>query len=149
MKAKPLSYAECVRRIIRAAHAPVPFEQLLVAVARMRPFTSAHPDRTVRSALAESWQIVHTGEGYGYLPSLLKDNVFRIPLTPETIRSGTLVLTDETMCALWPSFYESGSWRDDRPPHIQLGGGGPSNNRSLTSKSPTGVGSDPRYCATG
>ena len=123
MKPEPPSYGECVRRVIRAAQAPMPFPDLIHAVARVRPLTSSHPDRTIRSALAETWQIVHTGEGYGYLPYLLKGSVFRIPLASEAIRTGTLVLTDETFCALWPSFHESESVRDERPPRIQLQGG--------------------------
>jgi len=119
-KTEPLSYAECVRRIIRAAKAPMSIQEIIYAVARMRPLSSRHPDQTIRSALTQTDQIVHTGTGYWYLPDLLKDNVFRLPLTPEALRSGTLALTDETMCALWPSFHESASLRDDRPPRIQL-----------------------------
>ena len=120
MKPEPPSYAKCVRRVIRAAKAPIPFPELLYAVARIRPLTSSHPDRTIRSALAETWQIIHTGEGYGYLPYLLRGSVFRIPLASEAIRAGTLVLTDEAFCALWPSFHESESLRDHRPPRVQL-----------------------------
>ena len=123
MKPEPPSYGECVRRVLRAAQAPMPFPELLDAVARIRPLNSSHPDRTIRSALAETWQIVHTGEGYGFLPYLLKGSVFRIPLTSEAIRAGTLVLTEETFCALWPSFHEIESLRDERPARIQLQGG--------------------------
>lgn len=122
--APPLSYAECVRRVIRAAKAPLPFHEIMSGVARLRPIASRHPEQSIRNALAQTRQIVHTGEGYWYLPYLLKGNVFRLPLTSETLRSGTLILTPEGMCALWPSFYESGSLRDKRPPRIELEGGG-------------------------
>lgn len=121
--AEPLSYAECVRRVIRAAKTPMPFQAILHAVARLRPITARDPQQTIRNALAQTYQIVHTGEGYGYLPYLLKGGVFRLILTPENLRSGTLILTDEVRCALWPAFFESGSPKDERLPHIQLDGG--------------------------
>lgn len=121
---KPLSYAECVRRVLQAAPAPITMDELIQAVGKMRPLTAKNIRSTLHNAINQSPVCTSLGDGrYWWMPYLLKENRFRLHPSTEDLQQGRLVITYEAKLGLWPSFSGSRSRRRDPFVHLELANG--------------------------
>ena len=114
MNKKPLSYIDCIRRVLQAAPAPITMDDLIQKVGEMRPLTAKNIRSTMHNAINQSPLCTSLGDGrYWWMPHLLKENHFRLHLSAEDLRQGQLVITSEARLGLWPSFYGPQSRRRD------------------------------------
>jgi len=121
---KPLSYTECVHRVLQAAPAPIAMDALIQAVGEMRPLTAKNVRSTLRNAISQSPLCTSLGDGrYWWMPHLLQENRFRLHLSTEDLEQGQLVITDEAMLGLWPSFFGPRSRTRASLVHVQLADG--------------------------
>ncbi len=124
MGKKPISYTECIHRVLQAAPAPVTMDELIQVVGEMRPLTAKNIRSTLHNAINQSPLCTSLGDGrYWWMPYLLKDNRFRLHLSTEDLKQGRLVITCEARLGLWPSFYGSRSRRRDPLVHVELADG--------------------------
>lgn len=124
MSEKPLSYTECVHRVLQAAPAPLTMDELIQTVGEMRPLTAKNIRSSLHNALNQSPLCASLGDGrYWWLPHLLKDNRFRLRPSAEILKQGHLPLTEEARLSLWPSFFCPESRRREPLVQVELVGG--------------------------
>jgi hypothetical protein len=121
---KPLSYTECVHRVLQAISAPITMDELIEAVGEMRPLTAKNIRSTLHNAINQSPLCTSLGDGrYWWMPHLLKENRFRLHLSTEDVEQGQLAITDEARLGLWPSLFGSQSRTRDPLVHVELADG--------------------------
>jgi hypothetical protein len=124
MNEKPLSYSECVHRVLQAASAPITVDELIQAVGEMRPLTAKNIRSTMHNAINQSPLCASLGDGrYWWMPHLLGENWFRLHPSTEDVQQGQLPITDEARLGLWPSFFGSRSRLRDPLVHVELADG--------------------------
>ena len=124
MSPKPLSYTECVHRVLQAISAPITMDELIEAVGGMRPLTAKNIRSTLHNAINQSPLCTSLGDGRcWWMPHLLKENCFRLHLSTEDVEQGQLAITDEARLGLWPSFFSSQSRTRDPLVHVELADG--------------------------
>jgi len=124
MSEKPLSYAECVHRVLQAAPAPVSMDALIHTVGEMRPLTAKNVRSAMHNAIGQSPLCTSLGDGrYWWMPHLLRENRFRLHLSTEDLGQGRLSITDEARLGLLPNFFGARSRMGDLTVHIELADG--------------------------
>ncbi len=124
MSQKPLSYAECVRRVLQAAPAPITMDELIQAVGEMRPLTSKNIRSTMHNAITQSRVCTSLGDGrYWWMPHLLKGNRFRLYPAAEDLKKGQLLLSRDAWLGLWPNFFDDRSQEGASLVRIELAAG--------------------------
>jgi hypothetical protein len=115
------SYTELVYAVLRAAKAPLTFDEIFAAVNARRAITTKNPKSTIRKILGQSWQMISLGNRrYGYLPRLINGSVLRLPLVSDNAVNEPLFYPHEVRDALWPAFFENQSHRDLGPVQLTL-----------------------------
>ena len=118
-KNKP-SNPDLVYESVISAGRSLTLDEILDAVNRRHPVTTRDPRATIRQILSQSRLLASTGDGrWGYLPELLRDNVFRLVFTEKKPAYGQLTYSWELRQALWPASSEIQKRRDVRP--VQMG----------------------------
>jgi hypothetical protein len=124
MSNKPVSYTDCVHRVLQAAAAPITMDELIQAVGEMRPLTAKNIRSTLHNAINQSPLCTSLGDGrYWWMPRLLKGNRFRLHASKDDLKQGQLTLTGEAKHGLWPSFFGSRSRTRDPLVRIELADG--------------------------
>jgi hypothetical protein len=124
MSEKPLSYTECVHRVLQAAPAPMTMDELIQAVGQMRPLTAKNIRSSLGNALHQSPLTTSLGDGrYGWMPHLLKGNSFRLRPSANDLKQGRLPVTEEAKLSLWPSFFGPRSRRREPLVRVDLADG--------------------------
>ena len=112
---------ELVLQVLRRAPDPLTLDELLAEVNTISPITSRNPRNSVRNAIYNTELIQATGDGrYGYLPALIEGAAIRHLLSADELRRSRLVLSWETIFALWPAVFEAQKRRDQGPRMLAL-----------------------------
>ncbi len=127
MSGKPnkSSYAALVRQVVHEAPEPLSVVEILRRVDRKRRVDTRSPENTIRSAIAQCYLIVNTGDRrYGWYPRLLKGSGVRVPLVASDLEQRRIVFDEEVRELIWPSFFVCQEDLEDREPvDLQMPGG--------------------------
>ncbi len=116
------SYLSCVSKALSESRHPLDIDELVSAVANLRPVGKAAKGAVYR-ALDKLYQAVPVDEGrFGWLSQLLTDNVVCHPLTSEEISHGHLLLDELEHSVFFPQFFQHFQ-PEDRTLSISLFGG--------------------------
>lgn len=112
-----------VLRVLRENRQPLSVEEILAGVQEIAPVHSANPKNTMRKAISQMFLVQPTDDGrYAYLPYLLADSRFRLPIERGELMRQYFTLGPELVIALWPSTFEIAKRRDESPALIELHG---------------------------
>ncbi len=101
-----ISYARAVCEVLRRADGPLPFADVLAAVAEMPVRPVPKPTRTVRNALRNSPLVVPVdGDRYAWSLWFLKGATVRHVLSRRELDEGSLRLGPDVCYALFPFLY--------------------------------------------
>src|ERR1700693_147393 len=118
------SNVDLVYEVLRSAERPLTFEKISARLNERRLVTTANPQATVRSALAQGAQLVSLGDGrYGYLPHLIDGSLLRVPLTQKKPANHPLIYPHEVRHALFPTSIEIQKRKSTRPAQLHLPNG--------------------------
>lgn len=118
------NYTQLVHEVVRSSDRPLCFEEIFDRVNERQPITTKNPKGTIRNALTQLHLVYSVGDGrYGYFPHLLKDSLFRMPLTEKKPAYHPLPFTGELTEALWPARKESSARQDLRAARVRLASG--------------------------
>ncbi|CAG0936916.1 hypothetical protein TFLX_05813 [Thermoflexales bacterium] len=118
---QPPSYTALAHQVVQAAREPLPFDEIMRRVHRIRPIDTKNPTNTIRNALSQSRLIVNTGDGrYGWILRLINGSVMRVTLTTSALSGTAIELGDDTRELLWPTFFEIQARCDRSPINLRL-----------------------------
>ncbi len=118
------NYTQLVHDVVRSSDRPLSFREIFDRVNERQPITTKNPKGTIRNALTQLRLVYSVDDGrYGYFPHLLKDSLFRMPLTEKKPAYHPLPFTGELTEALWPARNESGARQDLRAARLRLPSG--------------------------
>jgi len=102
------SFAQLVMQAVFGADRPLTLAEIKARVEMIRPVDTRNPQATLRTAVNSNRLIASLGgrpARYTWWPRHLAESSFRQPLADSDLKSGTLVLNEETWAALWPDFH--------------------------------------------
>lgn len=101
------SYITSVANALSTSSQPLSVDALVDKVRGQRPIGKGVRSAVYR-ALKQLYQAVPVGHGqYGWLSHLLRDNVFRHPLTNDEVRRGFLLLDELEHAVFFPQFFQT------------------------------------------
>jgi tetratricopeptide (TPR) repeat protein len=124
MKSEP-SFSKLVTQAVFDADHPLTLAEIKARVEMIRPVDTRNPKATLRTAINSNQLITSLGgrpARYTWWPRHLTGSSFRQPLADSDLKTGTLVLNEETWAALWPDFH-GGADRSQGDVTLMLSGG--------------------------
>ena len=101
--AKP-SYTQLAHDVVQAAPEPLPFDEIMRRVHRLRPIDTKNPTSTIRNAISQSRLILNTGDGrYGWKLRLINGSIMRLTLTSADFAGESIRLGEDARDLLWPT----------------------------------------------
>ena len=124
MQMKPPSYTELTHKVVREAFDAIPFAEIVSRVNALRRITSKNPKQTIRGAINGSHMILSTGDRrFGWKPRLITGSVLRHTLQAAELGKQWLYWDIGVRDALWPGFFETQKYGDQKPVTASFGDG--------------------------
>jgi tetratricopeptide (TPR) repeat protein len=119
------SFAKLVTQVVSGADCPLTLAEIKARVETAHPVDTRNPQATLRTAVNSNRLVASLGgrpARYTWWPRHLAGSSFRQPLADSDLKTGTLVLNEETWAALWPDF-RGGADRSQGDVALVLAGG--------------------------